>query len=259
MPVLTRDDAEIYYEEYGSGFPILLFAPGGLRSRLELWHRPDTGLSRVWNDWTEVLALTFRVIAMDQRNAGRSRAALRADHGWHTYAADQLALMDHLGHARFHTLGGCIGASYCLRLCADAPARVTSAVLQNPIGLHPEHPGYFPDGTFEWGHEHRATRPDEFDDATLAAFSHNMWDGGFAFSVTRDFAARCPVPTILLPGTDTPHPAVTSAELEKLLPGVEVLRDWRGPEHLAAQRDAVLAFLERHTPGQHTPGRHTPG
>ena len=36
MPVLKRDDAEIYFEEFGSGYPVLLFAPGGLRSRIEM-------------------------------------------------------------------------------------------------------------------------------------------------------------------------------------------------------------------------------
>ncbi len=39
MPVLTRPDAGIHYESHGSGFPLLLFAPGGLRSRLEFWRR----------------------------------------------------------------------------------------------------------------------------------------------------------------------------------------------------------------------------
>jgi hypothetical protein len=43
MPVFTRPDAEIYYEVHGSGFPLLLFAPGGLRSQLEYWrHSPST-------------------------------------------------------------------------------------------------------------------------------------------------------------------------------------------------------------------------
>ena len=35
MPVFTRPDAEIHYEIYGSGYPLLLFAPGGLRSALD--------------------------------------------------------------------------------------------------------------------------------------------------------------------------------------------------------------------------------
>ena len=97
MPILERDGASIVYEQYGSGYPVLLFAPGGMRSRAEMWHSPASGPPRSWNDWTEVLASRYRVIAMDQRNAGRSRAPIRADHGWHTYAADHLALMDHLG------------------------------------------------------------------------------------------------------------------------------------------------------------------
>lgn len=49
------------------------------------------------------------------------------------------------------------------------------------------------------------------------------------FSVDRAFARACPVPTFLLPGTDIPHPAATSAELAELLPGVVVLTDWRAP------------------------------
>jgi hypothetical protein len=43
MPVLKRDDAEIYFEEFGNGYPVLLFAPGGLRSRIEVWHAPPEG------------------------------------------------------------------------------------------------------------------------------------------------------------------------------------------------------------------------
>src|SRR5690242_12072173 len=35
MPMLKRPDGEIHFETYGSGFPVLLFAPGGLRSRIE--------------------------------------------------------------------------------------------------------------------------------------------------------------------------------------------------------------------------------
>jgi pimeloyl-ACP methyl ester carboxylesterase len=81
MPMLEREDAEIYFEEYGQGFSVLLFAPGGMKSRIEMWRAPVTGSPRPWQDWTEVLATRYRVIAMDQRNAGRSRGAIAADHG----------------------------------------------------------------------------------------------------------------------------------------------------------------------------------
>ena len=247
MPMLKRPDGEIYYEEFGNGFPILLFAPGGLRSRLEMWHHPANAPQRSWCDWTDVLASKYRVVAMDQRNAGQSRCAIRGDHGWHTYTADQLALMDHLGHQKFHVLGGCIGGSYCLKIAQLAPDRVASAVLQNPIGVHPEHTDYYQKSHIEWSAEKRAERPN-LDEAEIASFGLNMWGTGFVFCVDRNFVRHCPVPTMLLPGTDIPHPAATSDELARLLPGVEVLQQWRGPEFMEQQRLRVTAFLDRHTP-----------
>jgi len=247
MPYLKRPDGVIYFETYGSGFPILLFAPGGLRSNIGMWHHPENGPQRSWNDWTDVLASKYRVVAMDQRNAGKSRCAIEADHGWDTYTQDQLALMDLLGCEKFHTLGGCIGGSYCLNIIKLAPERVTSAVLQNPIGVHPEHPNYFPESHAGWTDEILAKRTD-LDRAKIEAFGRNMWSQDFVFCVDRDFARACQTPCLLLPGTDIPHPAATSDELAQLLPNLDVLTNWRGPEHMQAQLDTVMAFLDRHTP-----------
>ena len=137
MPMLKRPDAEIYYEVHGAGFPILLYAPGGLGSRVEMWGgvSPNYPNGFPWMDPRTALADKYTVIAMDQRNAGKSVADVKPDHGWHTFAADHLALMDHLGFKKFHVLGGCIGGSYCFEAIEQAPDRVASAVLQNPIGL----------------------------------------------------------------------------------------------------------------------------
>jgi hypothetical protein len=42
MPIFKRPDAEIHYEVHGTGHPVLLFAPGGLRSELAFWrHSPS--------------------------------------------------------------------------------------------------------------------------------------------------------------------------------------------------------------------------
>ena len=248
MPFLSRPDGKIRYETYGEGFPVLLFAPGGLRSRMEMWFQPADGPPRASVDWTKALpAAGFTAVAMDQRNAGESQTDIAADHGWHTYAADHFALMDDLGFDRFHVLGGCIGGSFSLKAIATAPRRIAAAVLQNPIGLHPEHPDYFPNSHREWSRDQKAARPVLSEEA-LAAFGHNMWDHDFVFCVDRAFVRTCPVPTFLLPGTDVPHPAVTSAELAALLPGVEVLTEWRGPAFLEQQRTRVVDFLKRHTP-----------
>ena len=248
MPTLKRADAEIYYEEFGSGYPVLLLAPGGMRSQMGMWHKPAEGLPRAWNDWTEVLSgAGYRVIAMDQRNAGKSVGAIAAGHGWRTYAEDQLALMDHLGIARCHTLGGCIGSSFCLVMNQVAPHRVSAAVLQNPIGLNPEFPTYFPDGFVDWAKELRASRP-ALDEAALASFGRNLWGGDFVFCMSREAVPKIATPCLVLPGDDKPHPTYAGLALAELLPHAEMLRLWKGPAHLDAQRQRVLDFLAKHRP-----------
>src|SRR5690242_18062732 len=72
MPSFRHGDATLHYEEFGRGFPILTFAPAGLQSTIEVWSRPAAPI----NPTTE-LTDGFRVIAMDQRNAGgQSRAPI---------------------------------------------------------------------------------------------------------------------------------------------------------------------------------------
>ena len=66
MPFVKRGEASIYYEEFGLGYPIMLFAPGSLNSTIAVWHRSAAF------DATAELAGEFRLIAMDLRNAGGS-------------------------------------------------------------------------------------------------------------------------------------------------------------------------------------------
>jgi hypothetical protein len=114
VPTFERDEATIYYEEYGEGFPVLLFAPGGMRSAIPFWDNSP------WNPIVE-LASDFRLIGMDQRNASvRSPARVSAEDGWHTYAVDHVCLLDHLEIERCHLLGGCIGGPYCFGVIQEA-------------------------------------------------------------------------------------------------------------------------------------------
>src|ERR1700761_8779623 len=169
MPIFTRPDAELYYEVHGSGFPILLFAAGGLKSSIEFWTRP--GLP--WMNPLTALADRFTVVAMDQRNAGRSVADVRPDHGWHTFAADHFALMDHLGFGRFHVMGGCIGGSYCFEAIEHDPSRIAAAVLQNPIGLWENKDTW--DAAVQGYVETVRGRDPSISEATIRAFGHNMF------------------------------------------------------------------------------------
>ena len=119
MPSFEHNGAHIYYEEYGQGFPILTFAPAGLASVIAVWSQPMAPI----NPTTE-FATKYRVIAMDQRNAGgQSRAPITAQDGWDTYTADHIALLDHLKIDRCHLYGQCIGGSFILNLLKTRRAR----------------------------------------------------------------------------------------------------------------------------------------
>src|SRR5215472_11578287 len=89
MPSFEHHGAHIYYEEFGQGFPILTFAPAGLRSVIAVWSQPSAPINP-----TIDFAKDFRIIAMDQRNAGgQSRAPMTAKDGWGDYTADQVAVL----------------------------------------------------------------------------------------------------------------------------------------------------------------------
>jgi pimeloyl-ACP methyl ester carboxylesterase len=136
MPFLPIPEGQIHYEVHGSGYPLLLFAPGFLSARIERWRtnpaRP--GVPQDWLDPIAALSDHFRVIAFDVRNAGESRARLRATDDWTTYTGDHLALLDHLRVERCHVMGACIGVSFALALAKERPRLVSAMVLQNPIG-----------------------------------------------------------------------------------------------------------------------------
>ncbi len=248
MPMLKRPDAEIYYEVHGAGFPILLYAPGGLTSRVEMWGgaSPNYPNGFPWMDPRTALADKYTVIAMDQRNAGKSVADVKPDHGWHTFAGDHLALIDHLGFKKFHVMGGCIGGSYCFEAIEQAPDRVASAVLQNPIGLWENRENW--DAAVKGYGETVRARDPAIPQSAIDSFGKNMFDTDFVFSVTRDFVKNCRTPLFLQPGSDKPHPAHTSEEIAALAPNIEVQKDWKGPTFLQESIKCVHAFLAKNTP-----------
>jgi pimeloyl-ACP methyl ester carboxylesterase len=240
MPAFERAGVSLYYEESGAGYPLLLFAPGGMRSSIEFWrHSPFDPIAE--------LSPHFRVIAMDQRNAGRSRGPLSASDGWHTYTADHLALLDYLGVQRCHVMGGCIGSSYCLALIKAAPERVSAAVLQNPIGLSGGNHGAFVEMFDNWA---TALKRNDagLNDAMLSSFRQIMYGGEFVFSVSRDFVRSCATPMLILAGADLYHPAETSRDIAALAPNAELDLNWKTPEVLPATIAKVRAFLESHRP-----------
>ncbi len=242
MPIADLRGTRLYYEEYGNGFPLLLFAPGGMRSAISFWARSP------WNP-IEALADRYRVIAMDQRNAGHSTAPIHSGNGWHSYAADHIALMDHLRIDRAHVLGGCIGGPYCLGVMQAAPERVAAAVLQQPIGYDGENRPAFYDMFDSWANELKPQRPDVDPEAWIA-FRNRMYGGDFVFNVSREFVRTCEIPMLVLLGNDRYHPSVTSREIVELAPHAELVEHWKEPEVVGQTVERVRSFLALHTPQQ---------
>jgi pimeloyl-ACP methyl ester carboxylesterase len=118
MPHATINGVELFYDDHGSGDPLLI-------------HHGYTGSHYSWDAVLPSLAKQHRVIRMDCRGAGDSG---RPDNG-HTieqYAADAVAMMEHLGIPRFtyigHSMGGVIG----YELGLSYPDRLDKLVLVTP-------------------------------------------------------------------------------------------------------------------------------
>jgi pimeloyl-ACP methyl ester carboxylesterase len=241
VPFVERAGASIYYEEYGSGNPLLLLAPGGLNSSISFWARMPLDPLDAFKD-------EFRVIAMDQRNAGRSRGPLETADPWSMYAQDQLAVLDHLGVEQAQVIGCCIGCTFILELIEQAPERVASGVLMQPIGHDETNSGTFgPPTWMPWG-QALIDAGAAFDADTVDDFGHGLFDSDFVFSVRRDFLAAVQTPLLLLYGNDRAHPRGVSVELAALLPNVEPIERWRDPDVVPQVTERVREFLRAHRP-----------
>ena len=190
----------------------------------------------------------YRVIVMDQRNAGgQSRAPLSAQDGWHSYAADHMAVLDHLKIDQCHLFGQCIGGSFIMSLLKMQPQRFASAVIAQPIGrVGPLKPGR-PPRFNAWAEGLAADHP-EINEQVLESFYQNLYGAGFVYSADRAFVASVKTPCMVLAGNDEAHPYPISEETAQLLPNVEFVKEWKTGAPLEAARVSIKAFLAKHTP-----------
>ena len=125
--LMRPDGAVIHYRVTGEGYPVLALAAGGVSSAIDRWRHEAIRPVEAFGD-------EFMIIEMDQRYAGRSLAPLTP----FTYAqalGDQLAVLDAVGVKHAHLIGADIGCAHALRLLYEAPARIASAVLMDPVGV----------------------------------------------------------------------------------------------------------------------------
>jgi pimeloyl-ACP methyl ester carboxylesterase len=240
MPQFEYDSTSIHFEVYGSGFPLLLIAPGAMESAIPMWEGATINPLALY-------AESFRLIAMDQRNAGRSFGPLEPSDPWGAYAKDQLALLDHLGIDRFHVMGACIGGPFALKLIEQAPTRVVAAVLEQPVGITEENRPLYEQMWRSWGaglSRRPDLRPEEIENCGT-----QMWRDEFVVSVSRDFVRSCTTPLLVLPGTDRYHPTATGHEIAALAPAGRVFDPWNDTQdHVLKAATVVREFLQAHSP-----------
>jgi pimeloyl-ACP methyl ester carboxylesterase len=87
-----------------------------------------------WEESMVALPPRYRGIAADQRGYGEAdpEVLIDATRGMGDFVDDALALMDHLGHGRFHLVGNSLGGLVVWWMMADAPERLLSVTLAGP-------------------------------------------------------------------------------------------------------------------------------
>jgi pimeloyl-ACP methyl ester carboxylesterase/predicted glycosyltransferase len=119
---VERDGVRVFWEEYGSGEPVILFIHG--------WSITP---SRVWRAQLPFFARHARVLTFDGRGNGRSDRPLDAAAHTHSQtAADAIAVLDAAGVERAHLVGWSLGADRAMLVAAEHPERVESVCLVGP-------------------------------------------------------------------------------------------------------------------------------
>jgi pimeloyl-ACP methyl ester carboxylesterase len=118
------------YRVAGSGPPLLMFSPGGFNAVAANWTSFSLyGRLRLFDHLTRA----YTCVTFDRRESGASGGRLERI-TWRHYAAQGHALLDHLGLASAHLMGGCVGCSVALTFAAEYPDAARSLVLYSPAG-----------------------------------------------------------------------------------------------------------------------------
>jgi len=115
MPVADRGHTQIFWEERGSGEPLLLVMGLG-------WPR------QMWARHLPALAEQFRVITFDNRGVGQSATTL-SQWALSDMADDALAVLDAAGVTQAHVYGASMGGGIAQVMTIDHPERVGALVL----------------------------------------------------------------------------------------------------------------------------------
>ena len=248
MPFYERGSVRIYYEDVGSGFPLMIIPGGGLNSSIASLDTsvPFNPMERYKND--------FRCISADLRNAdlGQSGGPLEIDRPWDAYSDDQLGLMDHLGIREFLVMGFCIGGPMIHNLLKLAEDRVVAAAMMQPSGFSPEYPNIFYENNTERWAPQLCEKRSEVTMAQVHDFLTNMYTdrADFVFTVSRDFVRSLQTPLLIAPDNVPAHPYEAAMEVADIAPNSETtIFPWKdSEENIDTVVDHARRFLKSHQP-----------
>jgi pimeloyl-ACP methyl ester carboxylesterase len=261
--------AELYYEEFGDGPPLIL-TPGGVQNGVE-----------VIRDLAELLSGGRRVIAYDRRFAGRSRSRLTVQ-TWNLATDDLIGLLDYLDIPVADLGGGATGAAISIRCAARHPSRVRrvfasnvngglmcTSLLMMPFiksmeialtkGMNALVESYdssdryapfvpaFAVNDAEFRAEFVTIRPDDFADVMRRTVAE-LFEGDFVgIALTESVLRSVTAPCLLLhgPGDDI-HPRRVAERVGELLENVRWsdVGSFRRPENRALFAEEVSRFLD---------------
>jgi pimeloyl-ACP methyl ester carboxylesterase len=267
MPYARHGALRLYYETTGSGPAVLLIA--GQAMTLAAWWRT-----------VPVLARSFRVIAFDNRDIGRS------DHSAVPYtvgqmADDAIAVLDAAGEERAHVYGISLGGMVAQELALRHPHRVDALVLgattaggtRTVLG-DTEALGFFVRAgamaaeEAEWAavpYNHGETTRRLHGERIAEDIAHRLEFPTDTLAYVHQSAAaashgtirrlhRISAPTLVVHGdSDVVIPPRNARVIADAIPGAE-LRLWPGAGHLFATDEPradhdIARFLRRHSSG----------
>ena len=261
MPFADNHGTRIYWDEEGTGAPVLLIM--GLGYPSAMWHRTRPALSA-----------SYRTIALDNRGAGQSDVP-PGPYSIALMASDAAAVLDAAGVPSAHVFGVSMGGMIAQEFALQYPARVRSLVLACTAPGGPEAQRAGPDVTevlFSTGlspaERARAIVPFIFDSATprerieedLAVLSqlYPIPEGFFAqlqAILAWEAFSRLPqitAPTLVIHGVnDRLVPAANSDLIARRIPSAQLVKVAdAGHIFLTDQpekaHDAILSFLAAH-------------
>ncbi len=277
MPMARVEDLDIYYEEQGTGEPVLL-APAS-------WWP-----SNAWNvGVVPFLSRRFRTIVFDCRGTGRSGKA-RDGYSVPQFARDCVGLLTHLGISRCHAVGFALGGQIAQAMAIARPDLLATLTIAacgpgartlngRPRIVSPDTEREIRDLGFERyirnyvENDAMAFNPEFYREhgGVVTALADAVWSGQSTVDMFRRHedarltwdtlakAVEVNMPTLILCGADDDvsrrgsTPVDTAKRLADLTPGCELflipkvkhMTFWDGNGGLAALQD----FLARHPLG----------